>query len=672
MNSTVNNKLALGTAFLAFFLSLALTVVMLLQPSPGRGQSVKVEAGKGQVVINQVDVSAFPNVMLYVSVFDDSHRLNLGLTPQDFTVKEDEVEQSPINVKTQLPSIASALVVDSSGSMKNAMPDTQRAATTYIDKVRPEDEIAVIDFSDKVRITQKFSSDKAVLRNAIRTMKARGNTALYDAIFEAAQSFGAKKGRKVIILLTDGRDDDGMNRPLSTKTVDQAIAAANEVNVPVFTIGLGNSVDESLLRRIADQTGGRYFLSPGSADLERLYKEIGAQLEGQYVITYATNLAEADGSWHRVVVTAKSGLGQKQYKAPLDQSTQVTAPPPPSERLPVREDASMTAKTEDKPRINVLASSQGTKVVFVTSQYDTADWAAKNLIDEAIGDKHQYCSAALNPQKIAPQEIVLELPKVATVAEIIVDPFSTESRKRWAKDCELWVSTSDPFQDFVKVLDFTLENTGPQSQDPAYSLTEQSFPFEPTRARWVRVVFKSNHGGDFIQASEVKLMGFFSDGVVAEQKLKNVLAAENGGKLVYTTTQYDDGGWAARNLIDGKLGAGHEYCTQPNTSAEMVFVLPKTAKIIQVAFNPYTTEDPKRWAREVEVQLSTEGPRQGFKSIGKFTLHNRQSVDPGVPLPDQVFKINPVDAKFVKLRLISSHGGEYIQMGEFKAFSVEP
>lgn len=671
MNSAGNPKLAPGTALVTLFLSLALTVATSLQPNPCHGQSVTVEAVKGQVVINQVDVSAFPNVMLYVSVFDDSGRLNLGLSPQDFTVKEDEVEQSPVNVKTQLPSIASALVVDSSGSMKSAMPDTQRAATTYIDKVRQEDEIAVIDFSDKVRVSQKFTTDKDILRKAVRGIKARGNTALYDAIFEATQSFGAKKGRKVIILLTDGRDDDGMNRPLSAKTVDQAIAAANEVNVPVFTIGLGSSVDESLLRRIAEQTGGRYFLSPGSADLESLYKEIGAQLEGQYVITYATNLADADGSWHRVVVTAKSGLGQKQYKAPLDQSTQVTAPPP-AEKLPVKAEANSTAKSEDKPKINVLASSQGTKVVFATSQYDTADWAAKNLIDEAIGDKHQYCSAALNPQKITPQEIVLELPKVANVTEIIVDPFSTESRKRWAKDCELWVSTSDPFQDFVKVLDFTLENTGPQSQDPAYSLTEQNFSFEPAQARWVRVVFKSNHGGDFIQASEVKLMGYFTEEAVAGLKLKNVLAAENGGKLVYTTTQYDDGGWAARNLIDGKLGAGHEFCTQPNTPAEMVFVLPKPAKITQVAFNPYTSEDPKRWAKEVEVQVSTEGPRQGFKSVGKFALHNRQSVDPDVPLPDQVFKIDAVDAKFVKLRLISSHGGEYIQMGEFKVYSAEP
>jgi len=74
----------------------------------------------------------------------------------------------------------------------------------------------------------------------------------------------------------------------------------------------------------------------------------------------------------------------------------------------------------------------------------------------------------------------------------------------------------------------------------------------------------------------------------------------------------------------------------------------------------------------VEVQVSTQGPKQGFNSVGKFTLHNRQNIDRGKPLPDQVFKIEPVQAKFIKLMLLNNYGGSWLQLGEFKVFAPEP
>jgi VWFA-related protein len=638
------------------------TLLSLVQQQSAFGQAGKAEAGKTQVIINQVDISRFPAVMLYLSVLDPSGKLVPGLGSPDFSVKEDEVDQTPIQVQTKLPTIASVLVLDTSGSMKNALNDAQRAAATFIDNTRADDEVLIIDFSDKVKVAQGFTTDKQALRNAVRGTRARGNTALYDAIFEATQSFGGKKGRKVIIVLTDGKDDDGTNHPLSQKKVEQAIAAANEVNVPVFTIGLGASVDETVLMKTAEQTGGRFFLSPASTDLENLYREIGAQLEGQYVVSYTTNLPEADGSWHRVVVAARDDLGQKQYKAPLAKET--AAPPAPPAAM--KEAAKPAAQAQAMAKLNVLAAAQGTQILFATSQYDDSAWAANNLIDEAIGENHGYAASDRKPQ-----EILFQLPKTAMISQVIIDPYTKEGEDNWAKNVELWVSTSDPNGEFTKAGALTLVNTRIESQDPAYSLTEQEFPLEPVRARWVRLLLKTNYGGSYTQLGEVKLMGYFTDDDAPAPKLKNVLAAENGGKLLYSTGQYDDN-WAARNLTDGQLGEGHQYATQDNKPAEVVFVLPQATKITQLAFNPFTTEDPTNWAREVEVEVSTEGPKQGFKSLGKFTLHNRQHIDRTQSLPDQTFKIDPVDAKFIKLRLLSNYGGGYIEMGEFKAFTPAP
>lgn len=633
-------------------------------------QSGQPAPEKAQVVINQIDVSRFPDVKLFLSVLDPSGKMAQGLSEKDFVVKEDEVEQSPVKVETKLPSIASVLVVDSSGSMKNAMASVQKAATAYVDNVRAEDEVLVIDFSDKVKVIQGFTTDKAALRGAIGGIKARGNTALYDAAFEAIKSFGDKKGRKVAIVLTDGKDDDGTNKPLSTKTVDQAIAAAKEVNVPIFTIGLGSSVDEALLKRIATESGGRYFPSPNPADLESLYKEIGAQLTGQYLLSYGTNLAEADGSWHRVVVSAAGSLGQKQYMAPLDKSAVAVPAKLQTATLPAKVETKekAPAKEEAKPKINVLAASQGTQVLTVTSQYDDGEWAARNLIDKAVGRNHGFSSSSNQPQ-----EIVFELPKTAVFAEMIVDPFTSEGEDNWAKNVELWVSTTDPHGGFTKVLAVKVDNKRLASQDPAYSLTEQNFPLpSPATARWVKLMLKNNYGGGYMQLGEVKLMGYFTEQESKAEKLKNVLTEEHGGKLLYFSNQYNDSEWAARNLIDGELGKNQGYATNSNSPAEVVFLLPQVTTITQLAFNPFTTEDPNNWVKDVEVQVSTEGPKQGYKSVGKFSLHNRQNVDHTKPLPDQVFKIEPVQAKFIKLMLIKNYGGGYIEMGEFKVFAPEP
>jgi Ca-activated chloride channel family protein len=638
------------------------------QANPVVAQGDQPLGGKAQLVINQIDTAHFPNVKLFVSVLDSSGKMIRGLGDKDFVVKEDEVEQSPVKVETQLPSIATAMVMDTSGSMKKAIGDAQRAATTYVGNVRPEDEVLLIEFSDKVKVVQNFTTDKTPLKTAIAASKARGNTALYDAIFEATKSFGDKKGRKVAIVLSDGKDDDGTNKPLSVKTVDQVITAAKEVNVPIFTIGLGADVDEAILRKIAVESGGQYFAAPTSADLENLYKEIGAQLTGQYLLSYATDLAEKDGSWHRVVVASAGGLGQKQYMAPLDKTAvkaEVQAPPPPAKvELKAKEPAKDDA---NKPKINVLAATQGTQVLFATSQYNETNWAVYNLIDEAIGKGHEFAAA-----NNAPQEILFELPKGAMLSEMIIDPYTTESEKNWAKDVELWVSTTDPNGEYTKVTGVKVDNNRMESQDPSYSLTEQSFPMNPTRARWVKLQLKNNHGGSWTQLGEVKLMGYFIEEEGKQQKLKNVLVEENGGKLVYFSSQYNDTDWSAKNLIDGKVGKDNGYCAKDNKPTEIVFVLSSVSTITQVAFNPMTREGPNNWVKDVEVQVSTQGPKQGFNSVGKFTLHNRQNIDRGKPLPDQVFKIEPVQAKFIKLMLLNNYGGSWLQLGEFKVFAPEP
>lgn len=258
---------------------------------------------------------------------------------------------------------------------------------------------------------------------------------------------------------------------------------------------------------------------------------------------------------------------------------------------------------------------------------------------------------------------------------MIIDPYTTEGESRWVKDVELWVSTAGPYEGFTKAAAVTVDNKRMESQDPSVSLTEQTFPITETKARWVKLVLKNNYGGSYIQAGEIKLMGYFTDESTQDPLagLINVFSEEIGGKILYVSNQYNDQDWGAKNLIDGQLGNARGYSSKSISKEcpppEILFVLPKVLTITHVAFNPFTTEDPDRWAKDVEVQVSTEGPKQGFQAIGVFMLHNQRHIDRNKPLPDQIFAVTPAQARFIKLILHKNHGGSYIQLGEFKAYT---
>ncbi len=150
----------------------------------------------------------------------------------------------------------------------------------------------------------------------------------------------------------------------------------------------------------------------------------------------------------------------------------------------------------------------------------------------------------------------------------------------------------------------------------------------------------------------------------------NVLCTENGGQVIFCSSQYNQTSWGAQNLIDGKLGHGHGYASKNRNSAEIVFAIPKTETITQLCFNPYTVESSKTWAKLVKVEVSTHSPEKGFVLVGEFTLNNRRSQEKQTPLADQCFDTPPTQARYIKLQLLSNHGGGYIEMGEFKAYSA--
>ena len=292
---------------------LCATLITFAAPADGQDEPVtrRVMSPGTQVQINQIETSQFPKVVIFATVLEDSEPVP-GLTNKDFRVREDEVDQEPLTVVPQLTPLSVVLTLDTSGSMKKRLADAQSAAKKFLAILAPQDKAQVLRFSREVRTIYPMGVDRSAADTAIDATVARGDTALWDALYASVESLREVSGRKAIILLSDGVDDDGTGKPLSRYTVNDVLGLARHVNVPIYAIGLGTELDELALKKVAHETGALYLNAVEAGELSRLYGNIGKQLAGQYMISYVSNLP-ADGSEHHVQLKAGEQVGTKSY-----------------------------------------------------------------------------------------------------------------------------------------------------------------------------------------------------------------------------------------------------------------------------------------------------------------------------------------------------------------------
>ncbi|MFU2158842.1 VWA domain-containing protein [Caldisericum sp. AR60] len=256
--------------------------------------------------ISQIDKSKFPEIQLYVPFTDSNGNHIQSLSAENFSVKE---EGKKVKIEKFVGSnfeqpITTILIIDRSGSMAgNKLSSAKQAAITFIDLLREQDESGIVFFSDSIDKSQ-ITNNKTTLINTISSLQAGGRTTFYDATYEALQMLESVKGRKSIIALTDGMD----NR--SRYSAGKVIAKAKELNIPIYTIGLGakgtqtnEGIDEESLKKIAEDTGGAYFYAPTYEELKELYTKILNQIMNEYCISYTSIRPTLDGTRREVEVT---------------------------------------------------------------------------------------------------------------------------------------------------------------------------------------------------------------------------------------------------------------------------------------------------------------------------------------------------------------------------------
>jgi Ca-activated chloride channel family protein len=281
------------------------SLALLAQENP----QVKKQGKDGKEYTLSIDAL---EVQLPISVLDKEGRPVDGLKQEHFQIFEDKVQQAIKTFRHEDIPLSLGLVIDNSGSMRNKRERVNSSALAFVRESNPEDETFIVNFDDSAYLEQEFTSSIGDLIDALENIDARGETALYDALYLAADKVtkDGKKDKKTILLITDGEDN------ASKYGINKVIEALRQSKVTVYAVGLLEEDDQrgglfkkapskkakEDLIRFAEITGGQAYFPKNLDEVEELVKHIAHDIRNHYTITYTPTNRNLDGTWREVTV----------------------------------------------------------------------------------------------------------------------------------------------------------------------------------------------------------------------------------------------------------------------------------------------------------------------------------------------------------------------------------
>ena len=214
----------------------------------------------------------------------DSGGRFIDLTADDVMIDEDGVPQKIETFQDAVAPVSIYLVLDASGSMRKSAEQVMEAAREFVRSLRPQDSLAVLLFADHQTLVQDLTKNRRLAFNAIDSYVADGGTALYDALTDAMVGLRGTDGRRAVVVLTDGRDENNPGTaPGSLRTLEETLEATRQVGATVFAVAIGNNVDRGALEQLATISGGQIYSPATATELTAKYKEVVENLRRRYV-----------------------------------------------------------------------------------------------------------------------------------------------------------------------------------------------------------------------------------------------------------------------------------------------------------------------------------------------------------------------------------------------------
>jgi len=276
------------------------------------GELGQVTKSGGQYVFK----SQVNEVVLPVIVTDTRRHIVTNLDKNNFLVYEDGQPQTIVRFSREDVPVSIGIVVDNSGSMRTKRAAVTKAVLNLIQASNPQDEAFVVNFNDDSYLDQDFTNNLGPLHEALDRVDSRGGTALYDAVIASADHLakGAKKEKKVLLVITDGVDNE------SRESLESAIRKVQDDQGPIiYTIGIlgdepGIKRAKRALQSLSDQTGGVAFFPKDLQEVDEISQEVARDIRNQYSITYKPTNARSNGGYRKVRVEARA-QGYKDLQA---------------------------------------------------------------------------------------------------------------------------------------------------------------------------------------------------------------------------------------------------------------------------------------------------------------------------------------------------------------------
>ena len=288
----------------------------------------QVPAGPEEVDAGDIIRVSTTLVTIPVSVMDRDGRYIPNLQKEEFRIWEDGVEQDVAFFQSVDKAFSVVLMLDTSPSTQFRMEEIQDAAISFVNQLRSDDRVMVVEFNGDINVLSDFTSDRSKLHRAIQRAQTDDGTSLYDAVdMVMNQKLNRVTGRKAIVLFTDGVDTTSRRADYQSNIMDaQELDAlvypvkydtAQDMNVgnyppiqqPVDIFGQilggifgggrrrgggrirGTARDDynranRYLIDLADSTGGREYRADSLKNMSTAFANVAEELRRQYTIGY--------------------------------------------------------------------------------------------------------------------------------------------------------------------------------------------------------------------------------------------------------------------------------------------------------------------------------------------------------------------------------------------------
>ena len=204
------------------------------EPQPEQGPTGPEEVDAGDIIRVSTTLVTIP-----VSVMDRDGRYIPNLQKEEFRFWEDNVEQDVAFFQSVDKPFSVVLMLDTSPSTKFRLEEIQDAAISFVNQLRSDDRVMVVEFNENVNVLSDFTNDRSRLHRAIQRAETDNGTSLYDAVdMVMNQKLNRVTGRKAIVLFTDGVDTTSRNADFQSNIMD-----AQELDALIYPVQYNTSAD---------------------------------------------------------------------------------------------------------------------------------------------------------------------------------------------------------------------------------------------------------------------------------------------------------------------------------------------------------------------------------------------------------------------------------------------